>query len=122
MQELKLLAVAGNHLFVPVEALLTRTRHIARTVIVLVHVDEAVALAVLTGGERHAVDAAPRRVAHQVDTIVSHRFFHLFNMGAQVVNSVVVVDAAIFFYFVVSTKTVFDNKQRLLIAFVQFTQ
>ncbi len=36
-------------------------------------------------------------------------------MGAQVVNAVVVVDAAIFFHFVVSAKTVFDNKQRPLI-------
>ena len=45
---------------------------------------------------------APRRVAHQVHAIVSHRFFHLFNMGAQVVNAVIVIDAAIIFHFVVT--------------------
>ncbi len=77
MQELKpspLLAIT----FVPVEALLTRTRHNARTVIVLVHVDEAVeALAVLPGGERDTQSMQPHGVAHQVDTIVSHRFFIL---------------------------------------------
>lgn len=43
-------------------------------------------------------------------------------MGAQVVNAVVVVDAAIFFHFVVSAKTVFDNKQRPLITLIQFAK
>ena len=87
-----------------------------------IHIDKAVAFAVLPGSERHAVDAAPRCVAHQIHAIVSHRFFHLFNMGAQVVNAVVIVDAAIFFHFVISAKTVFDNKQRLLITLIQFAK
>lgn len=43
-------------------------------------------------------------------------------MGVQVVNVVVVVDVVIFFYFVVSVKIVFDNKQRFLIMFIQFVK
>ncbi|QUJ03535.1 hypothetical protein KCP71_11005 [Salmonella enterica subsp. enterica] len=59
-----------------------------------------------------AVDVAPWRVSPSVDTIVSP-LFHLFNMraGSQCDSR---RHAAIFFStFVVLTKTVFDNKQRL---------
>ena len=40
-------------------------------------------------------------------------------MGTQVINAVIVIDAAIIFHFVVSAKTVFDNKQRLLVTLIQ---
>lgn len=60
-----------------------------------VHVDKAVTFAVLTGGKRHAVDATPWRVAHQVYAIIGHRFHHFFDVGAQIVDAIVVVDAAV---------------------------
>ena len=61
---LQFLAVAGDNVFVPVKALLARAGHIAGTIVMFVDVDKAVALAVLTGGEGDAVDAAPRGIAH----------------------------------------------------------
>ena len=88
----------------------------------LVHVDKAVAFAVLTGGEGHAVDAAPRGVAHQIHAIIRHRFDHLFHVGTQVVDTIVIVDAAVLFHFVIRAKSVFDDKQRLLVTFIQLAQ
>ncbi|MMZ68840.1 hypothetical protein D1872_315820 [compost metagenome] len=43
-------------------------------------------------------------------------------MSAQVVDAVVIVDAAVFFHFIVSAKTVFHDKQRFLITLVKLTQ
>ena len=43
-------------------------------------------------------------------------------MRAQVVDTVVVVDAAVFFNFIVGAEAVFHDEQRFLIAFVQFAQ
>ena len=88
----------------------------------LVDVDKAVALAVLAGGEGDAVDAAPRSVAHQIHAVVRHGLHHLFHVGAQVVDAVVIVDAAVLFHLVVGAETIFHDKQWLLVALVQFTQ
>ena len=43
-------------------------------------------------------------------------------MSAQIVDAIVVVDAAVFFDFIVRAEAVFDDKQRLLVALIQFTQ
>lgn len=87
-----------------------------------IYIDKVVAFVVLFGGERYVVDVVLRCVVYQIYVIVSYRFFYFFDMGAQVVNAVVVVDVVIFFYFVVSVKIVFDNKQRFLITFIQFVK
>ncbi|CCJ89732.1 hypothetical protein BN132_1660 [Cronobacter turicensis 564] len=88
----------------------------------LVHINKAVAFAVLAGGERNAVDAAPRRVAQQIHAVIRHRFHHLLNVGAQIIDAVIVINAAVRFHIVISAKAIFHDEQRLLITLVKLTQ
>src|SRR5918997_2725186 len=62
-------AVGGDDPLVPAQALLARAREGAVALVVLVDVDEAVALGHLRGGEADDVQAAPGGVAEQLDAV-----------------------------------------------------
>lgn len=79
---LQLFAVAGDNPSVPIKTLFARTLERAGTVVVFVDVDKTVAFAVFPGGEGDTVDTAPRGVTDQINPVVDHGFFHLFDMCA----------------------------------------
>ena len=106
-------AVCRDDLLVPVEALFAAAGQGAAAVVVLVHIDEAVALVHLAGGGRDQVDAAPGGVAHQVDAVLFHRLFHLGDVLLEVGDAVVVLDAAVGFHLVVGAQAVFDDEEGL---------
>ena len=92
-----LLLIGSNDLFVPVKGLFLIAVPGASAVIVVVHIDEAVTLAQLSGGKGHHIDAAPRGVAHQIHAVQFHGLFHLLDMNAQIVDAVAVITGMIRF-------------------------
>src|SRR5699024_6172984 len=113
--------VGGDDFLVPVEAVLAQTAVVAGAVVVLVDVDEAVALGHLAGGGGHQVDAAPGGVAHQVHAVLDS-LGHLLDVAAQVVDAVAVVDGAVGLQGVVGTQTVLHHHQGDAVAVIDLVQ
>src|SRR5699024_4307650 len=91
---IQILAVGGDDLLVPVETVLAAARQGAVAHIVLVHIDEAIALAHLVGGGRDQVDGSPAGVAPHLDALVDG-LAHLADVLAEVIDAVGVVDGAV---------------------------
>ena len=111
----QILAVGLDDLLEPVEAVLAGALERALVVVVLIDVDEAVALVHLAGRSGYEVDAAPRRVADEVHAVLIDRELHLLDVVAEVVDTVVVVDGAVRLDLVVRTETVLHDEKRQVI-------
>ena len=115
----EVLAVGGNDLFVPVKGLFLIAVPGASAVIVAVHIDEAVTLAQLAGGEGHHIDAAPRGAAQQIHAVQFHGLFHLLDMSAQIVDAVAVIAGVVRFQLIDGTEAVLHDEQRLFVPLVE---
>src|SRR5699024_4333732 len=107
-------AVRGDDLLVPVEAVLAAAGQSTVAVVVLVHVDEAVALFHLAGGSRHQVDGAPHGVAQHRQAVLVHRLDELTDVGPHIFDAVAVVDAAVGLHGIVGAQAVLHNEEGLL--------
>ena len=112
-------AVRGDDLLVPVEAVLAAAGQGTVAVVVLVHVDEAVALFHLAGGSRHQVDGAPHGVAQHRQAVLVHRLDELADVGPHILDAVAVVDAAVGLHGIVGAQAVLHNEEGLLVAVVE---
>ena len=101
----EIFAVGGDDLLVPVEGILAAAGITAGAVIISVDIDEAIALAHLTGRSGNQIDRTPGRVAQQINTVF-HSLFHRFNVAAEVVDAIVIVNGTIFLDLVIGTKTI----------------
>ena len=117
--------VVADDLLVRVEAVLADALVGAGAVIVLVHVDEAVALAHLSRTGGNEVDRAPPGVADEVDAVVDG-LSHGLHVLLQVVDTVLVVDARravrVANHLVARAHAVLHHHQRNLIAVVDLVQ
>ena len=102
--------VGSNDFLVPVEGIFFASFQCSVAFVIAVDVDEAVALLHFAGREGYAVDAAPWRVAHQIDAVLFDSFFHFFDMRLEVVDAVWIVAAAVLFLDVDGAEAVFDDE------------
>ena len=78
--------------------------------VILVDVDETVALVHLASPGRNQVDWPPWQVAHQVNAVDRNCLFHFANVFLQVVNPVWVMNLAVF-DLVVGPQAVFNDEE-----------
>ena len=109
-------------MLVPAEGLLAAALVRAVAFIVAVHVDQAVALLHLAGGEAHHVDAAPDRVAHDGHAVQVDGLLDLGDVALEVFDARVVGDVAVLVGRLVHAHAVLDDEQRLVPALVHLAQ
>ena len=108
-----------DDLLVPVETLLPASRHVTFAGVVLVDEDKAVALVHFTGGSGYDVDRRPHFVAEQVDAVFLDSCDHFLNMGAQVIDPIVIVDRSVLLDLVIGAKAVLYDAHRELEAVIE---
>ena len=117
----QVLAVGGNDLFVPVEAVLGDTVVGAAAIVIGIYVDETVALGHLLCGFADEVKAGPAGITEQFNSIFGHRIPHGFDMFTVVINAVRIVYFAIN-QLIFCTDSVFHYKQWLVVAVIKIDQ
>ena len=114
-------AVGSNELFIVVEGLLAQALAGAFAVVILIHIDHAVALGHLGSAGRDQVDGAPPCVAEHVHAICD-RLPQLLHMGAHVVDAVVVLDLALFIKVIHGSQTILGDEDGLVVAVINAVQ
>ena len=109
----QVLPVAGNYLLIPGKRLFPAACQRAIAFIIFIDINKAVAF------------SFPRAGGNQIDTAPgcspSDRRhprpppFHLRDMGGEIIDAILVIDAAVRFADINRAKAVFDNKQRQLV-------
>ena len=84
-------ALGGNDLLVPVVGIFFASGEIACTVIMTVHIDESIALGILTRPGRYQINGTPGGVANEVHAILQG-FGHGLDVATEVVDPVLVVN------------------------------
>ena len=112
-------AVGGNDFLIPVEGFFAGAFQCAVAFVVLVHIDETVAFFHFAGSGRDEVNGAPRAVTPEVYAIFINGFFHLLDVGAEVVDTGIVLNFTGLRYRFMKADAVFHNHHRQFIALLQ---
>ena len=90
-------------------------------VVILIHIDHAVALGHLGSAGRDQVDGAPPCVAEHVHAI-RDCLPQLLHMGAHIVDAVIVLDLALFIKVIHGAQTVLGDEDGLVVAVINAVQ
>ena len=113
-------AVVGDHFLIPVETVLTVTITGAVTFTVQVHIHKTIAFGdAVARGEQ--VEGRPGIVAQQLHAVCNGSL-HGLDVLTDVLNAVRIMDRTVFFQLIISTKAVFADHYRDVVAIVDVLQ
>lgn len=115
-------AIGCNDLLVPKEAVLPGALQGTLSGVILVHIDEAVALGHLSGTEADHVNATPDGIPQDLDAVENNGLLHGPDVLPEIVDAIAVVDTSVRFSYIIGAKSVFHDEDRFFVPFIQHVQ
>ena len=115
-------SVGLYHLLIPEEGFFSGPLHGPLSLIVQIHIYEAVALAHFSRGSGNKIDGSPGGIAHQIHTVQGDGVPHGLYMALQVIDPVIIVDRAVLLHSVIGAKAVLYDKEGKAVAVIEVIQ